>query len=325
MALVTQPLISSPTISEPAKACWHVLGVGSLGSLWATRLAQAGHEVRLILRDAERLSAYQAAGGYLRLQQPQQQSYTDYALAAETPDTITSIQRLVVACKAYDVVSTLKPLLSRLQGAEVLLLQNGLGSQQAVMEFLPHTRCLLVSSTEGAYRQQPFQVVHAGVGQNWLGDPLRPQQPPEWLKDLAQANIPHVWAENIMGRLWRKLAINCAINPLTVLLRCRNGVLLEHQSQWEPICLELQQLLSSAGHPESAHDLIPEVQQILQATQANYSSMYQDVKQARPTEITYLLGYACTEAQRLGLELPHLQRLHQQLQQELSALGLPSH
>ena len=31
---------------------WHILGAGSLGTLWATRLARAGVPVRLILRDA---------------------------------------------------------------------------------------------------------------------------------------------------------------------------------------------------------------------------------------------------------------------------------
>ncbi|WP_256218091.1 2-dehydropantoate 2-reductase N-terminal domain-containing protein, partial [Pseudomonas sp. EGD-AK9] len=35
---------------------WHVLGAGSLGSLWAARLARAGLPVRLILRNRERLA-----------------------------------------------------------------------------------------------------------------------------------------------------------------------------------------------------------------------------------------------------------------------------
>ncbi|WP_329606316.1 2-dehydropantoate 2-reductase N-terminal domain-containing protein, partial [Pseudomonas syringae] len=42
---------------------WHVLGAGSLGSLWAARLSRAGLPVRLILRDADRLAAYHAKGG----------------------------------------------------------------------------------------------------------------------------------------------------------------------------------------------------------------------------------------------------------------------
>ena len=42
---------------------WHILGAGSLGGLWAARLARAGLPVRLILRDQARLSRYRAAGG----------------------------------------------------------------------------------------------------------------------------------------------------------------------------------------------------------------------------------------------------------------------
>ncbi|MEL6078728.1 2-dehydropantoate 2-reductase N-terminal domain-containing protein, partial [Stenotrophomonas maltophilia] len=50
---------------------WHVLGAGSLGTLWATRLARAGLPVRLILRDQSRLLAYQAAGGLTLVEQGQ--------------------------------------------------------------------------------------------------------------------------------------------------------------------------------------------------------------------------------------------------------------
>ena len=62
---------------------WHVLGAGSLGSLWATRLARAGLPVRLILRNPARLAAYQQAGG-LTLVEAQQSSF--YPLPAETLD-----------------------------------------------------------------------------------------------------------------------------------------------------------------------------------------------------------------------------------------------
>lgn len=48
-------------------------------------------------------------------------------------------------------------------------------------------------------------------------------QPPAWLADLRQAGIAHDWSLDILSRLWRKLALNCAINPLTVLHDCRNG------------------------------------------------------------------------------------------------------
>jgi 2-dehydropantoate 2-reductase len=42
---------------------WHILGAGSLGTLWATRLARAGMPVRLILRDESALGRLSGGGG----------------------------------------------------------------------------------------------------------------------------------------------------------------------------------------------------------------------------------------------------------------------
>ncbi|MGH8355614.1 MAG: 2-dehydropantoate 2-reductase N-terminal domain-containing protein, partial [Pseudomonas sp.] len=78
---------------------WHVLGAGSLGSLWAVRLARAGLPLRLILRDPARLAAYQAAGGLSLVEQGQTRRYP---IAAETADGPAPIRRLLLACKAYD-------------------------------------------------------------------------------------------------------------------------------------------------------------------------------------------------------------------------------
>jgi len=298
---------------------WHVLGAGSLGSLWATRLARAGLPVRLILRNPQRLEAYHRAGGLTLVEanQPQQ-----YAIPAELPQADTPIQRLLLACKAYDAQRAVASVAQRLTpGAELLLLQNGLGSQDEVAQHLPKQRCLFVSSTEGAFRPADFQVVFAGNGHNWLGDPSDPR-PPAWLDELQRAGIAHQWSPDILARLWRKLALNCAINPLTVLHDCRNGDLAEHPAEIATLCAELGELLQHCGQPTAAENLHEDVQRVILATAANYSSMHQDVAQDRRTEVTYLLGYACAAAQRHQLHLPHLQHLQQRLLRHLEERGL---
>lgn len=299
---------------------WHVLGAGSLGSLWATRLARAGLPVRLILRNTQRLQAYQAAGGLSLSEHGVSQCY---AIPAELPPGDTPIRRLLLACKAYDAEQAIIELVPRLAaGAEVVLLQNGLGSQAAVARHLPRQRCLFASSTEGAFRRADFQVVFAGQGHTWLGDPHDPQ-PPSWLEELERAGIAHQWSPDILARLWRKLALNCAINPLTVLHDCRNGGLREHPAEVATLCHELVELLQRCGQPAAAENLHDEVIRVIEATAANYSSMHQDVAQGRRTEIAYLLGYACAAAQRHDLPLPHLHHLQQRLRQHLAARGLP--
>lgn len=300
---------------------WHVLGAGSLGTLWAARLARAGLPVRLIVRDATRLRSYEAAGGLTLVEQGQASTY---AVPGQTPDDPEPIRRLLVACKAYDAEGAVARLAPRLTtDAELILLQNGLGSQDAVATRVPQARCISASSTEGAFRDGDWRVVFAGHGFTWLGDAGHPVRP-IWLDDLDAAKIPHEWSTNILTRLWRKLALNCAINPLTVLHNCRNGGLQEHHCEVATLCAELAELLQRCGQPDAADNLQQEVERVIHATAANYSSMYQDVANQRRTEISYLLGHACTVAARHQLNLPHLNQLQQRLVTHLHSLGLPS-
>jgi len=300
---------------------WHILGVGALGSLWATRLARAGVPVRIILRSSQRFADYQRAGG-LTLSEVGESSL--HAIPAELPEASTPIQRLLVACKAYDAETVIARLAPRLDNnCEILLLQNGLGSQQAIAERWPQARCIFVSSTEGAYREGPLQVVFAGRGQNWLGDP-NGGSAPVWLDELDRAGIPQIWSTDIVARLWRKLALNCAINPLTVLHDCRNGDLLQYREQLAALCQELGTLLEANGQAPAATDLQDEVLRVIEATAANYSSMYQDVRLGRRTEIAYLLGHACRSADALGVAVPLLHDLHDRLRKRLSLRGLPT-
>ncbi|MDP2145708.1 MAG: ketopantoate reductase C-terminal domain-containing protein, partial [Pseudomonas sp.] len=82
--------------------------------------------------------------------------------------------------------------------------------------------------------------------------------------------------------------------------------------------------LTCCGQPAAAENLQAEVERVIQATAANFSSMYQDVANGRRTEISYLLGHACQAALRHRLSLPHLQQLQVRLAAYLDAHGLPS-
>lgn len=300
---------------------WHILGAGSLGSLWATRLARAGLPVRLILRNPSRLAAYSAKGGLSLSEQGQRATF---AIPAQTFDAQEPIQRLLVACKAYDAEQAVASVASRLTcEAEILLLQNGLGSQDAVAALVPHARCIFVSSTEGAFRDEDFSVVFAGQGFNWFGDSQQ-STPPQWVNELTSAGVPNQWTSEILDRLWRKLALNCAINPLTVLHGCRNGQLQAHAEEVRALCDELVRALQSCGQPQAAKGLHEEVMRVIEATAANYSSMYQDVAQGRRTEISYLLGHVCKAAALSGCNVRLLDQIRTRLIDHLIGKGLPS-
>ena len=309
-----------PFNCRSAPTRWHILGAGSMGTLWAARLARAGLPVTLILRNAARLHAYEAAHG-LTLVEGEQTHLLP--VTAQLPEADEPIERLLLTCKAYDAEHAIAQIAHRLQpGADVVLLQNGLGSQQAVAARVPQVRCIFASSTEGAFRENDWRVVFAGAGHTWLGDNSQGDAP-HWLEDLQRSHIAHEWSPTILSRLWRKLALNCAINPLTVLYNCRNGGLQAHRAEVDTLCDELAALLKRCDQAEAADNLNTEVHRVIQATANNYSSMHQDVAQGRRTEVSYLLGYACEAAHQRQFAAPHLNALHHRLIDHLKQRGLP--
>ncbi|MFP3517824.1 putative 2-dehydropantoate 2-reductase [Pseudomonas sp. SIMBA_077] len=299
---------------------WHILGAGSMGTLWAARLARAGLPVTLILRNRARLQNFNDAYGLTLVEDERTHRLT---ITAQLPETDERIERLLLTCKAYDAEQAIAQIAHRLHpGATVILLQNGLGSQQAVAARVPQAHCIFASSTEGAYREGDWRVVFAGQGRTWLGDTCL-NEAPSWLNDLELSHIAHEWSPNILSRLWRKLALNCAINPLTVLYDCTNGGLQAHRTEVNTLCCELAALLVRCDQADAADNLAEEVHRVIQATSNNYSSMHQDVAQGRRTEISYLLGYACQAARQRQFDVPHLHALHQRLIDHLSQRGLP--
>ncbi|NMU82308.1 2-dehydropantoate 2-reductase, partial [Vibrio parahaemolyticus] len=87
-----------------------------------------------------------------------------------------------------------------------------------------------------------------------------------------------------------KLAINCAINPLTAILQCKNGELAkpEFKIQLESITQELVEVMSKEGIAIEFRSLFDTVMQVVNATAENYSSMRQDVFHQRRTEIDFI-------------------------------------
>lgn len=303
---------------------WHILGAGSLGCLWAARLAAQQQPVHLLLRDAAALVRYQHSQG-VALSDAQHQQTRYYPIDAQLASQPQPIQRLLVACKAYDAEAAVQSVMHRLTAdSQVILLQNGLGSQQAIQALLADTRCIAASSTEAAYLVAPLHTVFAGQGETWLGDLQTPAQsaPTPLLNSCKEAGIPCAWTTQIMQKLWRKLAINCAINPLTVIYNCLNGELKHYPEHINRLCSELQALLRCAGQTGAAEALHAQVWSVIEKTAANSSSMRQDVIHQRRTEISYMTGYACTQSHALGCYTPTLDALHAQLTDTLHAHGL---
>lgn len=278
---------------------WHILGAGAIGTLLAHRLADAGVEVILLRRE-------QAPGPWAhRLQRDGSEHERLFATrSARDPGPI---RRLLVTLKAPAIAPALEPLADQVAaGAAVVLLANGRGHGATLARLLPGRDLCRGVTNEGAWRASPTLTVHAGQGPTCLGTPGRRRPAPPWFLDsLAPAGLS--WDPDIDTALWHKLAVNCAINGLSAVYRCRNGELLcrpDARRALDALVHEIAAALRALGQPRIARDLPARVRQVLTATAANRSSMLADALAGRQTEIDSINGYLCARGEALGIALP---------------------
>ncbi|KAA1173751.1 ketopantoate reductase family protein [Marinobacter salinexigens] len=291
-----------------------ILGAGALGRLWAALLPE--HQSCFLPRpDTD------PAASPVR--------YTFQNLDGK-PTTITrpwltlptDISLLLVTTKAGDTVEALDSWLPHISSkVPVLLLQNGLGSQQAVAEHWPDRPILAASTTEGANRPTPDQLKHAGQGDTWIG-PLTSAAAPlteRVVESLQPSGLRIHCEQDILPRLWQKLVINAGINPFTALLNCPNGDILDNdffQQKIIPLCAEIAQLMSAEGIEGAApEELRNRIENVARATARNTSSMRADTLAGRCTEIDFINGYLVRLGQKLGIPTPVNQLLTHQVKQ----------
>ena len=148
-------------------------------------------------------------------------------------------------------------------------------------------------------------------------------------QDILQGVLPDVaWHNNIRAEMWRKLAVNCVINPLTALWDCPNGELRHHPEAVMAICQEVAAVIEREGHHTSADDLRYYVDQVIESTAENISSMLQDMRALRHTEIDYITGYLLKRARAHGIAVPENARLFEMVKRKESeyeriGTGLP--
>ncbi len=278
---------------------WHILGGGSIGCLWAVQLYTSGLPVRLIVRNTEQLTTLSAKQGIDY--QTMDQTHNLYPIEGELASDTSPIHRLIITTKAYATLAAFESIKQRIApDAQILLLQNGMGQHQQLKFTYPHLSIWAASTTDGAYLASPFEVIRAGIGETLYGKMFETAPSSESLFTLPIGDLKIQQVINIEHRLWCKLAINAVINPLTAINDCKNGELFDNPtlvSLMEDLCGEIETIASNANQTLFDLPLIEVVEQVARQTASNFSSMLQDVRQARQTEIEQISGFLCHAAQ----------------------------
>lgn len=284
-----------------------LVGAGAVGSLWGLSLAKAGHGMHWITRrhDATVMRALDT------------QPASDFP--ANRKEMLADSDCVLVCVKAFDVEQALANLQPNLHpDTPVILLHNGMGTADTALALLPDNPLLLATTSHGSLMVSDHHIRHTGCGETHLGGINAKGKQCDFLTDvLAHALPPVTWHSEITAALWRKLAVNCMINPLTAIAQCQNGALLspEYLNQLQLLSREIASVMCAEGERTDAEEVLSSCLAVASATAQNYSSMNRDVYFKRRSEIDFITGYLINRATFHGIAAPENRALYQAIKE----------
>ncbi len=292
-----------------------VVGAGSIGLYYGTKLAASGCEVRFLMRSGFEEAKSSGIHVYSQL--------GDNHL--RHPEIFLKAEDIApVDCVLISVKSTTNSILEHIlphfaPNAIVMTLQNGLGNEEFLSRFVSPSQILGALCFVCLTRSSPAAVHHQGHGSISIGEFSENRVSPrvETLVALfKQAGIQAKPVANLLEERWRKLVWNIPFNGLSV----TEGQITVDRILSTPRLLSeckhlMQETLSAAnalGLPIEAE--YQEMQLKRTATMGPYSpSTLIDFQAGRELEIEAIWGIPLRKAKSVGLEMPHLSRLYQRL------------
>jgi 2-dehydropantoate 2-reductase len=278
-----------------------LVGTGALASLLGARLARAGFHVTLAGSWPQGLDAISSRG--IAVDDEDKTFWSVPVRAVPLRGPLEPADAVLVVVKSYQT-ATIAPHCARelAPGALIVTFQNGLGNREILAAHAGAARVVQGIATLGATLLGPGHI-RAQKGALLLGTAPGVQ---ELAALLRAAQLESRVSHDIETALWRKLAVNCAINPLSALLGVENGALLKSLQARERLgeaAREVARVAEARGTP-LGEDAALLAESVAERTAENRSSMLQDLDRGFPTEIEALNGALVAEGERLGIPTP---------------------
>jgi len=289
-----------------------IVGSGAIGRLFGAFLAKGGHEIILVDVDQEVVDAINRSGiGLMELGESNPDNVNELSVqAVSAPSTISDCDLVLLTVKSHSTLTAAKSVLHLIsESSPILTLQTGLGNIEILEKLVPPQHIIAAFTSMSATALGNSRVRHGGAGKTYLGElngdiSTRLEKV---YKTFNNCGLMSQMVHRIIGRLWCKVIVYSAINPVSSILKIANGNLL---SKMESVTL-MKRLLDEGKRvaDASAIDLVyPDLYELLfdacKQSSNNLSSMLQDLLNERPTEIDAQNGAICRLAEEKGISTP---------------------
>jgi 2-dehydropantoate 2-reductase len=286
-----------------------IAGAGAVGCHYGSLLQQTGCDVVFLARGPH-LQAMQRTGlKHKSLDREKELSVQ----AGCDPSIVADVNVVLITCKTTGLDDMCRQLVDYVPANALLVtLQNGVQAPNVVAEYFPDQSIVAGSAFIGARIEKPGYVVHSAAGHIRLGiwqhgnDREIESKLESLLSHLQQADVDARRVADAKQLLWNKMLWNCGFNAITALTRRYARDIANEESTAQlalAAMLETVSLAEAMGVnlPEHAAEKQLAISQKLGPVK---TSMWQDIEQARPTEIDAMNGYISDTANKLGHRAP---------------------
>lgn len=285
-----------------------IIGPGAIGCLLAGLLAEAGSDVWLLDKeDGARARAISERG--IQIDGCEGSRIVRVKISAET-SVVGRAPMVFVCVKSYDVAVAIRHALP-LVGNEttVVPLANGWGNAEKISEVVEARQIVCGITSHGSTSLGPGHVRHAGAGPTAVAAFVTSERErAEGVADvLSSSGLEAVVSDDMSGMIWNKLIVNAAINPLSAILGVPNGRLLEDDEARMSLrgaALEAAEVARAMGVNCVCADPVLEAEKVCLDTAHNISSMLQDIRRGRRTEVEAITGMIVKEGRAVGVPVP---------------------
>ena len=276
----------------------YIIGAGAIGKVLAVCLSNDGKKVVLLRGSVDNGETHREN---IRVMLPSQE-IIEAEVTIDTLSNYRSLEGLVVLCnKSYGNPALADALKDKIGYSPLVLLQNGLGVEQAFLDFPSVYRCVLFATsqpvTNTTLNFKPVAV--SPIGKVIGGDET------SLVHIAALLNTPYFGfrAEpDIQPIIWKKAIVNSVFNSVCPLLETDNGIF--HRN---PRALQIAESLAAeclcVAKEQDINLSLAEVMDSLllisRSSDGQFISTLQDIRNHRPTEIATLnlaiAGMAATE------------------------------
>ena len=272
-----------------------VIGPGALGCLYASRFSQSGITTTLVDHKYDRATRLSKSG--IKVESESGTQTTKINVSTDVPPR----QDLIVVVTKAHVTTALKlPV-----GMPVLTLQNGLGNVETLCNLVGSSHVLAGTTTEASTLLDEGHIRHVAKGITTVG--AWTTAPTETaMEALTRAGFEADTTDSPGQMIWEKVVVSAGINPLTALLDVPNGRLLELREARQLIrdlVVEAAKVASTEGYRFN-YSLIERTEDVCRATADNISSMLQDLRAGKQTEIEAISGEILRRAELASLPTP---------------------